>query len=362
MATQHNYAVIMAGGIGSRFWPLSRNRFPKQFLDVLGTGKTLIQQTYERLAQFIAPENIFVIGSEQYRLLIREQLPQLAEANIIGEPARKNTAPCVAYAVYKLSALNPDANILIAPSDHVIMNDRYFVQAVESGFAISKHSDALLTLGIRPTRPDTGYGYIQFVEDGDDNGAHRVKTFVEKPTYDIAEQFYRSGDYLWNAGIFIGSAKTWLRAFQLHMPELNDVFKEGRKHFNTTKENNFIAGAYMLCPNVSIDIGVMEKADNVLVIPAKFDWSDLGTWTSLHMMKEKDYLGNAVNNESNVMTYDTTNSMIHVPAEKLVVLQGLDGYIVIDTNDVLLVCCKDKEQEIKNYVSDIRRKKGDKWL
>jgi mannose-1-phosphate guanylyltransferase len=362
MATNNNYAVIMAGGIGSRFWPLSRNRNPKQFLDVLGIGKTLIQQTYERLVQFIPPENIYVIGSEQYKHLIKEQLPRLHAANIISEPARKNTAPCVAYAVYKISSLNPEANLLIAPSDHVIMNDRFFVQAVETGFTLAKHKEVLLTLGIRPTRPDTGYGYIQYVESKDDDGAHKVKTFVEKPTLEIAEQFYRSGDYLWNAGIFIGNVKTWLRAFQQHMPELADVFKEGRKSFNTPKEANFIANAYMLCPNVSIDIGVMEKARNVLVIPAKFDWSDLGTWTSLHQMKEKDYLGNAVNNDQNVMTYDTTNCMIHVPAEKLVVVQGLDGFIVIDTNDVLMICCKDKEQDIKNYVSDIRRKKGDKWL
>lgn len=363
MAAQNNYAVIMAGGIGSRFWPLSRNRYPKQFLDVLGTGKTLIQQTYDRFAEFVLPENIYVIGSESYKPIIREQLPQLPEANIIGEPSRKNTAPCVAYAVYKISSMNADANLVIAPSDHVILNDRFFVQAVETGYTLAKHKEVLLTLGIRPTRPDTGYGYIQYMEDGDDmHGAHKVKTFVEKPTYEIAEQFYRSGDYLWNAGIFIGNVKTWLRAFQQHMPELNDVFKEGRKNFNTTKEQAFIANAYMLCPNVSIDIAVMEKANNVLVIPAKFDWSDLGTWTSLYIAKDKDYLGNAVNRDTNVMTYDTTNSMIHVPADKLVVLQGLDDFIVIDTNDVLLVCKKSQEQEIKNYVSDIRRKKGDKWL
>ena len=363
MATHNNYAVIMAGGIGSRFWPLSRSRYPKQFLDVLGTGKTLIRQTYDRFAAFVEPDNIYVIGSEQYRALIREQLPLLPEKNIIGEPSRKNTAPCVAYAVYKISSINADANVVIAPSDHVILNDRFFVQAVETGFALAKNKEVLLTLGIRPTRPDTGYGYIQFIEDKEEtHGAHKVKTFVEKPTFEIAEQFYRSGDYLWNAGIFIGNVKTWLRAYQQHMPELNDVFKEGRKQFNTPKEAAFIANAYTLCPNVSIDIGIMEKARNVLVIPAKFDWSDLGTWTSLHTMKDKDYLGNAVSNDTNVMTYDTTNSMIHVPAGKLVVLQGLDDFVVIDTDDVLLVCKKSQEQEIKNYVSDIRRKKGEKWL
>lgn len=362
MAINNNYAVIMAGGIGSRFWPLSRSKHPKQFLDVMGTGKTLICQTYERFLQIIPPENIYIIGSDSYRDLIKEQIPGIHSANIISEPSRKNTAPCVAYAVYKISAINQDANIIIAPSDHVILNDNLFYQGVENAFALAEQKDVLLTLGIRPTRPDTGYGYIQYLEDQEEFGAYKVKTFVEKPTLDIARQFYQSGDYLWNAGIFIANVASWHRAFKQYMPEIHDIFSEGKKSYNTTKEAAFISQAYSQCPNISIDIAVMEKAKNVLVIPAKFGWTDLGTWASLYSVHDKDYLGNAVNDEKNVMVYDTSNSMIHVPHDKLVVLQGLEDYIVIDTNDVLLICQKTKEQEIKNIVADIKRKKGEKFL
>jgi mannose-1-phosphate guanylyltransferase len=358
----NNYAVIMAGGIGSRFWPLSRSGYPKQFLDVLGTGKSLLRQTYDRFATFIIPENIYIIGNDNYRDLIKQQIPQLHEANIISEPARKNTAPCVAYAVYKLAALNEEANIIISPSDHVILNEDIFREAVESAFTIAETDDVLLTLGIRPTRPDTGYGYIQFNEESENLGAYKVRTFVEKPTLDIAKQFYQSGDYLWNAGIFIANVKNWQRAFNLYLHELHELFAEGRKAYNTTKEASFIESVYMQCPNVSIDIAIMEKAKNVMVIPAKFGWTDLGTWASLYTVYTKDYLHNAVNNEKNVMVYDTNNCMVHVPDNKLVVLQGLDDYIVIDTPDVLLVCQKTKEQEIKNMVSDIKRLKGDKYL
>lgn len=359
---RNNYAVIMAGGIGSRFWPLSRSGYPKQFLDVLGTGKSLLRQTYERFASFILPENIYIIGNDSYRELIKQQIPDLHEANIISEPARKNTAPCVAYAVYKLAALNDNANIIIAPSDHVILNEDIFRQSVESAFTIAETEDVLLTLGIRPTRPDTGYGYIQFREEEEALGAYKVRTFVEKPTLEIAKQFYQSGDYLWNAGIFIANVKNWQRAFNLYLHELHELFSEGKKAYNTPKETAFIANVYMQCPNVSIDIAIMEKAKNVMVIPAKFGWTDLGTWASLYTVHSKDYLSNAVNNEKNVMVYDTSNCMIHVPEDKLVVLQGLDDYIVIDTADVLLVCQKSKEQEIKNIVSDIKRLKGDKYL
>jgi mannose-1-phosphate guanylyltransferase len=362
MASNNNYAVIMAGGIGSRFWPLSRTKHPKQFLDVLGTGKTLIQQTYERFLEFIPKENVYIIGSDAYRDLIKEQIHGIHPTNIISEPSRKNTAPCVAYSIYKISGINSDANVVIAPSDHVIMNDSVFINTVETGFTVASHKDVLLTLGIRPTRPDTGYGYIQYLEEQHENGAYKVKTFVEKPTLEIAKQLFQSGDYLWNAGIFIASVRSWHRAFMHYMPEVNDIFNEGKKVYNTAKEAAFIAKAYMQCPNVSIDIGIMEKAKNVMVIPARFGWTDLGTWASLYVVHDKDYLGNAVNSNKTVMVYDTTNSMIHVPHDKLVVLQGLEDYIVIDTKDVLLVCHKSKEQEIKNIVADIKRQKGDKYL
>ncbi len=352
----------MAGGIGSRFWPLSRSGNPKQFLDVLGTGKSLVRQTYDRFATFILPENIYIIGSDSYRDLIKQQIPQIHEANIISEPTRKNTAPCVAYAVYKLAALNENANVIISPSDHVIFNENIFRESLETAFTIAETTEVLLTLGIRPTRPDTGYGYIQYREDTESLGAYKVRTFVEKPTLDIAQQFYQSGDYLWNAGIFIANVKNWQRAFNLYLHELHELFNEGKKIYNTPKEASFIESVYMQCPSISIDIAIMEKAKNVMVIPAKFGWTDLGTWASLHSMVNKDYLSNAVNNEKNVMVYDTSNCMIHVSDNKLMVLQGLEDYIVIDTEDVLLVCQKSKEQEIKNIVSDIKRLKGDKYL
>ncbi len=351
----------MAGGIGSRFWPYSKNKKPKQFLDVLGTGKTLIQQTYDRFAQFILPENIFVIANDAYKDLVREQLPKIKETNLLLEPARKNTAPCVAYAAHKIASINGNANIIIAPSDHVILNEMVFADVAEKALTLVGIKDVLVTLGIMPTRPDTGYGYIQFHEDQNENGAFKVKTFVEKPTLEIAKTFYQSGDFLWNAGIFVANVKSWVRAFHHYMPEMNELFAEGKTAYGTAKEKDFITKTYAQCPNVSIDIGIMEKAKNVLVIPAKFGWTDLGTWASLYGMYEKDYLGNAVSGK-NVMIYDSTNCIVMVPNNKLVVLEGLDDYIVVDTDDVLLICQKSQEQEIKQIVADIKRQKGEKYL
>ncbi len=357
----HDYVLIMAGGIGSRFWPLSKNKKPKQFLDVLGTGKTLLQQTFERFEEVVPPENIFVVTNDAYKDFVTEQLPKIKSTNILLEPARKNTAPCVAYAAHKISALHPTANLIVAPSDHIILNEKMFGEVMDKAKTIASHKDVLLTLGILPTRPDTGYGYIQFIEGNDENGAHKVKTFVEKPTLEIAKTFYQSGDFLWNSGIFIGSVKSWLRAFQLYQPELFDIFQRGKTYYNTKKEKEFINKVYTLCQNISIDIGVMEKAKNVLVMPAKFGWSDLGTWASLYNLHQKDYMGNAVSGK-NVVVFDTNNCMVMVPDKKLVVLQGLEDYIIVDSDDVLLISPKDREQEIKQIVADIKRQKGDKFL
>jgi len=357
----NNYAVIMAGGIGSGFWHFSKNKKPKQFLDVLNTGKTLIQQTYERFAQFILPDNIFVITNEAYKDLVKEQLPKINESNILLEPARKNTAPCIAYSVHKIASINSNANVMVAPSDHVILNETVFADISEKALTLVSMKDVLLTLGIMPTRPDTGYGYIQFLEDQSEGEAYKVKTFVEKPTLEIANTFYQSGDFLWNAGIFAANVKSWIRAFHHYMPEMNELFAEGKSIYNTIKEKDFIAKTYAQCPNVSIDIGIMEKAKNVLVIPAKFGWTDLGTWASLYGMYEKDYLGNAVSGK-NIMVYDSTNCMIMVPDNKLVVLQGMENFIVVDTEDVLLIVEKDREQEVKQIVADIKRQKGEKYL
>ncbi len=358
----NNYVLILAGGIGSRFWPISKSKKPKQFLDILHTGKTLLQHTYERFAQICPKENIYVITGDQYKHFVREQLPELNEEQLLPEPARKNTAPCVAYFAHKLVASNPKANMIVAPSDHVITNNAAFAQVVSQSLSIATEKDVLITLGITPTRPDTGYGYIQFDEDnGDNNGYYKVKTFSEKPTKEIAETFIQSGDFLWNAGIFIMNVKSILNALHKFLPEIDDVFREGDGLYNTDKEHAFINSAYMQCSNISLDYGVMEKAKNVCVIPSNIGWTDLGTWASLYDLYKKDYLGNAVAG-TNVMVMDARNCMVMVPDNKLVVLHGLSNYIVIDSEDVLLICEKEKEQEIKQIVSDIKRIKGDKYL
>lgn len=355
------YVLIMAGGIGSRFWPISKNKHPKQFLDILGTGKSLIRLTYERFIKFIPPENIYVVTNELYKKLLTEHIPELDENQILLEPARKNTAPCVAYAAYKIASLNASANLIVAPSDHVILDEEQFAAVVKQAIDYTNNNEDIVTLGILPTRPDTGYGYIQFLEDEVQPGIHKVKTFLEKPTKMIAQTIYRSGDFLWNAGIFVAGVKTWINAFYKHMNETDELFKGGKKFWNTNKEFEFITEVYGQCANVSIDIGIMEKADNVKVMPSKFGWSDLGTWASLYEHHDKDYLGNAVNGK-NVTVYDASNNMVMVQDKKLVVLQGIENFIIVETDDVLLICSKDNEQEIKQIVQELKRSKGDKWL
>jgi mannose-1-phosphate guanylyltransferase len=357
----NNYVVIMAGGVGSRFWPMSRNNHPKQFLDVLKSGKSLLQHTFERFAKFIPEEQIFIVTNESYRNLVREQLPTIAANQLLLEPSRKNTAPCVAYACQYIAHLNPKANIVIAASDHYIVKEKTFIEVVEKALSHTATHNHLVTLGIRPSRPDTGYGYIQYVNEENGNGICKVKTFTEKPNFELAVQFVNSGEFLWNSGMFVWNANTILNAIHLHMPDIFEAFKGFEKVIGTNDEHKFLDKAYSICPNTSIDFGVMEKASNVRVIPANFGWSDVGTWKSLYALREHDYDGNAVNGKQ-VMLYDATNNMIHVPDEKLVVIQGLEDFIVIDTNDVLLICPKDQEQKIKDVTIDIKRKKGDKFL
>lgn len=358
---KHQYAVIMAGGIGSRFWPWSKGDYPKQFLDILGTGRTLLQQTYDRLLGIFSPGRIFIITNEAYRDIAYQQLPELKEEQLLLEPSRKNTAPCIAYAFHKILALDSNACVAILPSDHIILNEEKFSAALNKAMKSVEKKDVIVTLGIRPSRPDTGYGYIQFLEEKEDAGLFKVKTFVEKPPIEIATTFYQSGDFLWNAGIFISNARTLLNAYHHYLPEVNDIFKEGKKLYNTAGEKDFVNKAFALCPNVSIDNAIMEKAKNVMVIPAQFGWSDLGTWASLYESRKKDYWGNAVQGR-NVMIYDSANCMVMVPDDKLVVLEGLEDYIVVETRDTLLICRKDQEQRIKEIVMDIRLKKGDKYL
>jgi len=358
---QNTYVAIMAGGIGSRFWPLSRVNYPKQFLDILGTGRTLIQQTFDRFVGLVPLENIYVVTANEYLEITREQLPQLPEENILGEPFRKNTAPCIAYISFKLHQLNPEASLIVAPADHLILHEDKFLDVCSEALNFVNHFNALITIGITPTYPNTGYGYIQHDGVEATPSVYKVKTFTEKPNKELAQTFISSGDFLWNSGIFVWQVKRGIYAFQKHMPEMYELFAAEEEKLNTAEEKAVIENIYPQCTNISIDFGVMEKANNVYVIPASFGWSDLGTWNSAWENMEKDYYENAVAG-NNVIVFEATKCVVHVPDKKLVVLQGLEDYIVADTKDVLLICQKDKEQEIKNYVAEVKRNKGEKFL
>lgn len=357
----NHYVAIMAGGIGSRFWPMSRTDFPKQFLDILNTGRTLIQATYDRFVKFIPSENIYIVTSEQYRTLVAKQLPELRPENILCEPSRKNTAACVAYISYKLQLQNADANIICAPADHIVTDIESFQKICLDALHFTAHIKALLTLGIKPTHPNTGYGYIQFEQQAVSENIYKVKTFTEKPDKELAKTFIASGDFLWNAGIFVWQVKNIIKAFEKFLPEMHELFDSEKNNLNTENEHAAIERIYPQCVNISIDYGVMEKADNVYVMPSSFGWSDLGTWASAYDNLEKDYFENAVAGD-NVIVIDATKNIVHADNKKLILLQGLDDFIVVDTKDVLLICKKEKEQEIKEYVAEIRRKKGDKYL
>lgn len=358
---KHNYVAIMAGGIGSRFWPKSRQHLPKQFLDILGTGQTLIQATYERFKRIVPEENIYIITGKNYASLVKEQLPNLKPDQIMAEPARRNTAPCVAYMAHKLAARDPYATFIVAPSDHLITETDMFIQKIKQAVKFAANNNNLVTLGIKPTRPDTGYGYIQFLPETGKDGVYRVKTFTEKPNLELAKTFLNSGDFLWNSGIFIWYGQTILQAFKQFQPDMNELFEEGAPYYNTPKEAAFVADAYAKCKSISIDYAIMEHAENVTVIPSSFGWSDLGTWTSLWENHQKDDIGNAISGE-NVMVYDTENCMIMVPDDKLVILQGLEGYCVIENEGILLICKKDAEQKIKAINMDVKRLKKGRFL
>lgn len=360
MSIKNNYVAIMAGGIGSRFWPESRNNYPKQFLDILGTGKSLIQWTFERFQNICPKENIFIITNEIYIPTLKEQLPDLLDNNILSEPSRKNTAPCAAYIAHKLFALNPDANIIMSPADHLIFDERKFERDIIDSLDFVSKNDVLVTLGIKPTRPDTGYGYIQYETTSEKNNFYEVKTFTEKPSHELAETFIRSGDFLWNAGIFVWNVKTIINEMQKYLPEMNEVFAQVDT-YNTPEEHHSIESVYPQCTNISIDYGIMEKAKNVHVIPSYFGWCDLGTWNSAYDNSDKDYLGNAVYGKD-VMIIDASQCMVKANDGKLVVLQGLENFIVVDTDDVLLICERNREQQIKDYVAEVKRNKGDKFL
>ena len=352
----------MAGGIGSRFWPISRSSHPKQFIDILGTGKTLIQNTYERFLKVCPKENIYVVTNENYTKLVKQQLPDMADGQILTEPVMRNTAPCVAYGCFKIESLNPEAVIVVAPSDQQILDEDAFVSAIEKSLQTAASTDSLITLGIKPSRPDTGYGYIQYTDQAINQDFHKVKTFTEKPTLEIAKTFIQSGDFLWNAGIFVWSAQAIVKAFGRHLPEMHEIFAEARPVYNTEEEKSYVHKAYQQCINISIDYGIMEKADNVYVLPSAFGWSDLGTWASIYDLAEKDYVGNAVIPSEKVIMYDSSNCMVNVPGEKLVILQGLHDFIVVESNNTLLICPRDQEQNVKQVVADVKAKFGTRYI
>ncbi|MEP6465147.1 MAG: mannose-1-phosphate guanylyltransferase [Parafilimonas sp.] len=358
---KHYYAAILAGGLGTRFWPKSRASFPKQFLDILGTGETLIQSAYKRYASFILPENIYIITSTDYVDIIKEQLPGIQAENILAEPSRKNTAPCVAYMAQKLLQHDAEAAFVVAPSDHIVTDLETFTQLSLKALDFANQTGAFVTLGIKPTYPNTGYGYIQYdVASSKDDILFKVKTFTEKPDIELAKTFFASGDFLWNAGIFMWSAKNIMQAFEQFQPEMFEVFTAEKNNFNTPEEKYALERIYPLCVSISIDYAIMEKADNVFVIPAEFGWSDLGTWNSAYTNLNKDEHGNALTSDD-ILTFDCSNSIFSASPEKLLVLQGLEDFIVIDTEDALLICKKEKEQQVKEFLAEVKKKKGDKY-
>lgn len=359
MSKNNTYCIIMAGGIGSRFWPLSTQKYPKQFQDILGTGVTMIQQTYNRISETVADENLFVITNKEYTELCRNQLPQIPAENIVGEPMMKNTAACNLYMINKIAAKDPNATIIVLPADHLILNEKRFTEKISKAVELASKNNYLITLGITPTRPDTGYGYIQYLSD--ENEYHKVKTFTEKPNLEIAKTFLESGDFLWNAGIFIWSAKTILKSFNKFLPEMVQQFNSCE--FNTNNEESCIEIIYPKLSKISIDNGILEKADNVYVIPADLGWSDLGTWTSVYENTEKNEDNNAINSK-NVLTYKAKgNIVIMKNKNKAAIVDGLENYIIVDTDKALLICPRNNDQEIKNYVNDLRNiKKGERFM
>ena len=342
-----NFLVIMAGGIGTRFWPISRSHFPKQFHDVLGVGKTMLQQTAERFDGIIPYENMYVVTSIEFASIVKEQLPFLKDYQILCEPQRRNTAPCIAYAAYKISKINSKARLVVVPSDHVILKTEDFKKKIKIALQAAKEQ-VLVTLGIMPTRPDTGYGYIQFQPNHSD--VLNVKTFTEKPNLELAEAFLDSGDYVWNAGMFIFSVKTFKKELEKHQSRLAEQFEEGMPFYYSEEEDAFVRKVYAVCKNISIDVGIMEKSRDVKVVLADIGWSDLGTWKSLYEVQEKDDNQNVV--DANALLYDSSANIIKASPDKLVVVNGLKDYIIVEDGNVLMICPKDKEQDVKKFVED----------
>lgn len=349
----------MAGGVGSRFWPFSRNAHPKQFHDILGTGQTMIQQTVSRFDGICPKENIYIVTNKLYASKVKEQLPFLADDQILLEPTARNTAPCVAYAAYKIHKKNPSANIVVAPADHVILKEEEFKRCIRVALEETTKNDLIVTLGMKPHRPDTGYGYIQFL--GKSFGElHKVKIFTEKPPLEIAKQFLESGEFVWNAGIFVFNSRTIIQSFQDFLPETAELFASGNEMYATNEETTFIDHTYALCKSISIDNGIMEKAGNVHVLMCEFGWSDLGTWKSLYDVSPKDNNNNALNGKH--LLYNTTNCIVRTPKDRVVVIEGLDNYIVAEYDNVLMICQKDSEQRVKEFLGDAKEFFGEDFV
>ena len=345
------YAILMAGGVGSRFWPVSTTEFPKQFHDMLGSGETLIQKTFSRLTKLITIENILILTNERYNDLVLQQLPMVKQEQVLLEPAMRNTAPCILYASLKIRKMNPDALMVIAPSDHWIEDETAFASNLQQCFDYCEKENALVTLGIQPTFPNTGFGYIEFAKT-DTNTIKKVRQFREKPDYETAKSFLTSGNFLWNGGIFIWSAQSIIEAFLTYQPQMNQLFMNGYRQLNTSEEQTFINSIYANAENVSIDYAILEHATNVFVLPATFDWNDLGTWGSLYDKLDKDDKNNAIVN-SKVIIENATNNIIRAHDKKVIIIDGLNDYIIVDEGNKLLIYPKSKEQEIKNIINKL---------
>ena len=356
----NRYCVIMCGGVGSRFWPFSKAAKPKQFIDFFGTGRSLLQTAFDRMQGIVPIDNIILLTNENYESLIIEQLPEIKRDQILLEPARRNTAPCIAWAAHHIKAINPDAKMMVAPSDHLIINVERFKDSVIKAFDFIETRDALVTMGIKPSRPETGYGYIQVGEPVEGNFS-TVKTFTEKPNEDLARVFLESGEFFWNSGMFFWSADSIIKALNDCAPDVNTIFEQGQSYFGTPDEREFINANFAACPSISIDFAVMEKAPNVYVETVDFGWNDLGTWRSLYDHSPKNKDGNVTQNCKALM-YNSHNNLVAVKGDKLIVASGLEGYIVADVDDALLIVPLEEEQKIKQYVNDMKSKFGDKYL
>ncbi|MDZ4839923.1 MAG: mannose-1-phosphate guanylyltransferase [Bacteroidota bacterium] len=358
---EHYYGVIMAGGVGSRFWPLSRKKLPKQFIDIFQDDKTLFQSSYERIKELCKPENIFVVTNEAYRDIIKEQQPEIPDNNILGEPSPRNTAPCIAYACMKILNRDAKAIISVVPSDHLILDQNNFVTQFNKAYQFAADNDVLLTLGIKPTRPDTGYGYIQYNDELENDGFYKVKTFTEKPNLQLAEEFLKSGDFVWNSGMFVWRASSIMNSFEMYMPELHKDFKSVISSFDTTAEQEAINKVYETCTIISIDYAIMEKAKNVYTLPAYFQWSDIGTWNAMYLYSPQDENGNVIYGDM-VFTRNANNCVVRVGNKKLVALNNVENLIIVESDNILLVADLNQEQDIRHVVNDIKIRYGEKFI